>query len=56
MAGIRIVEVSAKTGTGVDTAFRVIVENLMDRKDKKNSSTNITLPEKKTDDGNCCKK
>ena len=30
--GIRILEVSAKTGQGVDNAFRIIVESLISRK------------------------
>jgi Fe2+ transport system protein B len=30
--GIKIFEVSAKTGQAVDNAFRVIVENLIQRK------------------------
>jgi hypothetical protein len=30
--GIRILEVSAKTGQGVDNAFRIIVESLISKK------------------------
>ena len=37
--GIKIMEVSAKTGNGIDKAFEYIIEKLIDNNEKKNNST-----------------
>ena len=37
--GIKIMEVSAKTGNGIDKAFEYIIEKLIDKNEKKNNST-----------------
>ena len=37
--GIKIMEVSAKTGNGIDKAFEYIIEKLINKNEKKNDST-----------------
>ena len=37
--GIKIMEVSAKTGNGIDKAFEYIIEKLIDKNEKKNNSS-----------------
>ena len=37
--GIKIMEVSAKTGNGIDKAFEYIIEQLINKNEKKNDST-----------------
>ena len=38
-SGLKIMEVSAKTGNGIDKAFEYIIEKLIDKNEKKNNST-----------------
>ena len=38
-SGLKVMEVSAKTGNGVDKAFEYIIEKLIDKNEKKNSNT-----------------
>ena len=40
--GIKVLEVSAKTGEGIDKGFEYIIEKLIDKNDNKNSNT-LTL-------------
>ena len=40
--GIKIMEVSAKTGDGIDKAFEYIIQKLIENNEKKNSNT-LTL-------------
>ena len=51
--GIKILEVSAKTGEGVDKAFEYIIEKLIDKSDKKAFSPMI-LMEKNDKNSRCC--
>ena len=37
--GLKIMEVSAKTGNGIDKAFEYIIERLIDKNEKKNNNT-----------------
>ena len=37
--GLKIMEVSAKTGNGIDKAFEYIIEKLIDKNEKKNNNT-----------------
>ena len=37
--GLKIMEVSAKTGIGIDKAFEYIIERLIDKNEKKNNNT-----------------
>ena len=37
--GIKVLEVSAKTGEGIDKGFEYIIEKLIDKNDKKNNNT-----------------
>ena len=39
--GIKIMEVSAKTGNGIDKAFEYIIEKLIDKNEKKNNNSMI---------------
>ena len=41
-SGIKVLEVSAKTGEGIDKGFEYIIEKLIDKNDNKNSNT-LTL-------------
>ena len=38
-SGLKVMEVSAKTGNGVDKAFEYIIEKLIDKNEKKNNNT-----------------
>ena len=38
-SGLKIMEVSAKTGNGIDKSFEYIIEKLIDKNEKKNNST-----------------
>jgi Ras-related protein Rab-1A len=38
-SGLKVMEVSAKTGKGVDKAFEYIIEKLIDKNEKKNNNT-----------------
>ena len=38
-SGLKIMEVSAKTGNGIDKAFEYIIEKLIDKNEKKNNNT-----------------
>ena len=52
--GIKVLEVSAKTGEGIDKAFEYIIGKLIDKNEKKNTNT-LTLQSGGTSDkGICC--
>ena len=48
-------EVSAKTGEGIDNAFEYIIGKLIDKNEKKNNNNTLTLQGGGTSDkGICC--
>ena len=53
--GIKVLEVSAKTGEGIDNAFEYIISKLIDKNEKKNNNT-LTLQGGGMGDkgGGCC--
>ena len=53
--GIKVLEVSAKTGEGIDNAFEYIIGKLIDKNEKKNNNNTLTLQGGGTSDkGICC--
>ena len=51
--GVKIMEVSAKTGDGIDKAFEYIIEKLIDKNEKKNTNT-MTLQQASTNNKQGC--
>ncbi len=52
--GIKIMEVSAKTGDGVDKAFEYIIQKLIDNNEKKTSNTMTLQGGNVSDKQGCC--
>ena len=52
--GIKIMEVSAKTGNGIDKAFEYIIEKLIDKNEKKNDNTMTLQGGNNTNKPGCC--
>jgi Ras-related protein Rab-1A len=52
--GIKIMEVSAKTGNGIDKAFEYIIEKLIDKNEKKNDNTMTLQGGNITNKPGCC--
>ena len=52
--GIKVLEVSAKTGEGIDNAFEYIISKLIDKNEKKNNNTLTLQGGGFTDKGFCC--
>ena len=52
--GIKVLEVSAKTGEGIDKGFEYIIEKLIDKNDNKNSNTLTLKGEGFTNKDGCC--
>ena len=52
--GIKVLEVSAKTGEGIDNAFEYIISKLIDKNEKKNNNTLTLQGGGITDKGFCC--
>ena len=51
--GIKILEVSAKTGEGIDAGFEYIIEKLIDKNEKKDNNT-LNLKAGSGNKGGCC--
>ena len=52
--GIKVLEVSAKTGEGIDNAFEYIISKLIDKNEKKNTNTLTLQGGGITDKSFCC--
>ena len=52
--GIKVLEVSAKTGEGIDKGFEYIIEKLIDKNDNKNSNTLTLKGEGFINKDGCC--
>ena len=52
--GIKVLEVSAKTGEGIDNAFEYIISKLIDKNEKKNNNTLTLQGGGITDKSFCC--
>ncbi len=52
--GIKVLEVSAKTGEGIDNAFEYIISKLIDKNEKKNNNTLTLQGGGIGDKGFCC--
>ena len=52
--GIKVLEVSAKTGEGIDNAFEYIISKLIDKNEKKNNNTLTLQGGGMRDKGFCC--
>ena len=52
--GIKIMEVSAKTGNGIDKAFEYIIEKLIDKNEKKSDNTMTLQGGNITNKPGCC--
>ena len=52
--GIKVLEVSAKTGEGIDNAFEYIISKLIDKNEKKNNNTLTLQGGGMGDKGFCC--
>ena len=52
--GIKIMEVSAKTGSGIDKAFEYIIEKLIDKNEKKTNNTMTLQGGNNTNKPGCC--
>ena len=52
--GIKVLEVSAKTGEGIDKGFEYIIEKLIDKNDDKNSNTLTLKGEGFINKDGCC--
>ena len=52
--GIKIMEVSAKTGNGIDKAFEYIIEKLIDKNEKKTNNTMTLQGGNNTNKPGCC--
>ena len=53
--GIEVVEVSAKTGNGVENAFKSMIEKLISQKDKKAKKSSLIITDENNRSGKCCK-
>ena len=51
--GIKVLEVSAKTGEGIDKGFEYIIEKLIDKNEKKDNNT-LNLKAGSGNKGGCC--
>ena len=52
--GVKIMEVSAKTGDGIDKAFEYIIEKLIDKNEKKNTNTMTLQQQNINNNQGCC--
>ena len=52
--GIKILEVSAKTGEGIDAGFEYIIEKLIDKNEKKSDNTMTLQGGNITNKPGCC--
>ena len=52
--GVKIMEVSAKTGDGIDKAFEFIIEKLIDKNEKKNTNTMTLQQQSINNNQGCC--
>ena len=52
--GVKIMEVSAKTGDGIDKAFEYIIEKLIDKNEKKNTNTMTLQQQSINNNQGCC--
>lgn len=53
--GIEVVEVSAKTGNGVENAFKSMIEKLISQKDKKAKKSSLIITDENRENSKCCK-